>query len=221
MDKKIDLRELSVAVTDDHQLMLDGIRSLLTKNGVRDVALFRTGEELVQSLRERAYHIYIIDVEMPDMDGFELVDAIRRERPRAGIIVNTIHDELWTVCRLVAAQVDGILFKSLNTSLVVDALRAVASGRTYYCDEVRDALQMVEEKGVEHPSHREMEVLRAIADGQMSREIANSLCISENTVEAHRKSLFAKLGVRNIADLIVKTGKRGYLGWRKSGSQGK
>lgn len=215
MDKKMNLQELSIAVADDHQLMLEGIGALLARNGIRNVALFRTGTDLVRSLHTRAYHIYVIDVEMPDMDGFALIHAIRDTWPEARIIVNTIHDELWTVCRLVACRVDGILFKSLDASLVMEALRAVAVGRPYYCEEVREALRMMEDKGVEHPSQREMEVLQAIAEGLVSREIADKLFISENTVEAHRKSLFAKLGVRNIADLIVKAGKRGYLGWGK------
>lgn len=215
MKQEQELAGLSIAVADDHQLMLEGIHALLAQNGINNVALFRTGAELLGSLSTRAYHIYIIDLEMPDMDGLTLIEAIRRERPKARIIVNTIHDELWTVCRLAAARVNGILLKSLDMSLVMDALRAVTGGRTYYCDEVRRALQMVEDRGLVHPSQREMEVLEAIADGLMSREIADRLYISENTVEAHRKSLFAKLGVRNIADLIVKAGKRGYLGWRK------
>lgn len=215
MNERTDLHDLSIAVTDDHQLMLDGLGGLLRRNGARDVALFRTAAELVDSLRTRAYHIYIMDIEMPDMDGFALIDAIRKARPQARIIVNTIHDELWTMCRLVAARVDGILFKSLDTELVIKALLAVAVGQTYYCEEVREAVRMMKDRGVEHPSPREMEVLRAIADGLVSREIADRLYISENTVEAHRKSLFAKLGVRNIADLIVKAGRLGYLGWRK------
>lgn len=215
MNEKMDLSGLSIAVADDHRLILEGLRSLLAQDGIRDVALFRSAATLVDGLRTRVYHIYIIDLEMPDMDGFTLIDALREAHPEARIIVNTIHDELWTVRRLVACRVDGILFKSLDTSLVMEALRAVASGRHYYCEEVREALRMMEDKGVEHPSQREMEVLQAIADGLVSREIADKLFISENTVEAHRKSLFAKLNVRNIADLIVKAGKRGYLGWGK------
>lgn len=216
MNEKNKLSELSIAVADDHRLMLEGLRSLLAQNGIHNVALFRTAGELIDSLRTRAYHIYIIDLEMPDMDGFALMDAIRRERPDARIIVNTIHDELWTVRRLADARVSGILLKSQDSSAVMEALGAVAAGRTYCCPEVREALQQMESRGMEHPSQREMEVLRAIADGLPSREIAGRLYISENTVEAHRKSLFAKLGVRNLADLIVKAGKRGYLGWRKT-----
>lgn len=216
MENGIDLSKLSIAVADDHQLMLEGISGLLAKNGMHDVALFRTGADLVRSLRTRAYHIYMIDVEMPDMDGFALIHAIRDTWPEARIIVNTIHDELWTVRRLADAHVSGILLKSQDSSAVMETLCAVAAGRTCYCPEVCEALQLMEGRGMEHPSQREMEVLRAIADGLPSREIADRLYISENTVEAHRKSLFAKLGVRNLADLIVKAGKRGYLGWRKT-----
>lgn len=211
MNGKTDLSGLRIAVADDHHLILEGLRSLLAQNCISDVTLFRSASALVESLHTRAYHIYIVDLEMPDMDGFDLISAIRGARPGARIIVNTIHDELWTVRRLVAGHVNGILFKSLDTSLVLEAIRRVADGGMYYCEEVHEALQMMEERGMEHPSQREMEVLQAIADGLTSREIADKLFISENTVEAHRKNLFAKLNVRNIADLVMKAMKRGYL----------
>lgn len=211
MNKKIDLPDLHIAVADDHQLMLEGLHSLLARNGITAVCLFRSAAELLGSLHAHSYHIYIVDLEMPDMDGFALIRAIRRVQPEARIIVNTIHDELWTVRRLVALQVDGILFKSLDAGLLMEAIRAIAGGGRYYCREVQAALDMMDAKGMEHPSQREMDVLRAISQGLTSREIADRLFISENTVEAHRKSLFTKLNVRNLADLVMKAIRRGYL----------
>lgn len=80
MKQEQELAGLSIAVADDHQLMLEGIHALLAQNGINNVALFRTGAELLGSLSTRAYHIYIIDLEMPDMDGLTLIEAIRRER---------------------------------------------------------------------------------------------------------------------------------------------
>ena len=211
MSENIDLSELRIAVVDDHNLVLEGFRSLLTRNGLRHVELFRSAAALTAILRTRTYDIYIIDVELPDMDGFLLIDAIREAWPSARIIVSTIHDELWTVRKLVARNVDAIVYKSLDMAHVMEAIRDVSCGEHYYCDEVMMALGMMR-NGIDHPSQREMDVLQAIAGGLTSKEIAQRLFISENTVEAHRKSLFQKLEARNIADLVMKAVKRGYIG---------
>lgn len=210
MIENIDLAGLRIAVIDDHNLVLEGVRSLLARNGMTNVELFRSAAALTDVLRTRPYDIYIVDVELPDMDGFLLIDAIREVWPKARIIVSTIHDELWTVRKLVERNVDGIVYKSLDMSLVVEAIHDVMSGERYYCGEVKAALRMMD-NGIDHPSQREMEVLNAIANGFTSKEIAARLFISENTVEAHRKSLFTKLEARNIADLVMKAIKRGYI----------
>lgn len=211
MNKKVEMSGLRIAVADDHQLVLEGFGSLLARNGMQRVELFRCAADLLESQRRQAYDLYIVDLELPDMDGFDLILSIRRIQPDATIVVNTIHDELWTIRRLVANGVNGILFKSLDSLHIIEAIRAVVAGRRYYCLEVMEAIQMMEDCGMEHPSQREMEVLRAIADGKTSKEIAEKLFISLNTVEAHRKSLFTKMRVRNTADLLMKAIRRGYL----------
>lgn len=211
MNKKSVSSGLRIAVADDHQLILEGFRSLLTRNNINDIKLFSSAIALIDSLETLAYNIYIIDLELPDMNGFDLIQAIRKKYPDAIIIVNTIHDELWTMRRLVDNHVNGILFKSLDTSLVIEAINTVMAGKKYYCNEVQETLKIMEEKGMEHPTQREMEILQSIANGLTSKEMAKKFFISENTVEAHRKSLFSKLKVHNTADLIMKAIKRGYL----------
>lgn len=211
MSENTDISELRIAVVDDHNLILEGFRSLLRRNGLQSVDLFRSAAAIIDILRTRPYDIYIVDVEMPDMDGYLLIDAIRDAWPESRIIVSTIHDELWTVRKLISRNVDAIVYKSLDMEHVIEAIRLVSSGKSYYCDEVKVTLNLMED-GIDHPSPREMDVLQGIAGGLTSREIAQQLYISENTVEAHRKSLFQKLKVRNIADLIMKAVKRGYIG---------
>lgn len=211
MTKKIDLSGIKIAVADDHHLVLEGFRSLLMKNHINDIKLFSSAMSLIDSLDTLSYDIYIIDLELPDMNGFDLIEAIRKKHTDAQIIVNTVHDELWTVRRLADNHVNGILLKSLDTSLIIEAICTVMAGKQYYCNEVLDILNMMEEKNMEHPSQREMEVLQAIAEGLTSKEIAKKFFISENTVEAHRKNLFTKLNVHNTADLVMKAMQRGYL----------
>lgn len=210
MTEKNDLSELEIAIVDDHDLVLEGFRGLLNRKGLHNMELFRNAASLISGLPTRTFDIYIIDVELPDMDGFELIDAIRRAHPSARILISTIHDELWTVRKLVARQVDAIVYKSADPAYIIEAIRRVSQGSRYYCEEVADIIETLHNETAQ-PSQRELEVLKAIAGGLTSKEIARRLYISENTVEAHRKSLFLKFEARNIADLVMKAVRRGYI----------
>lgn len=206
----INLSELSVCITDDHGLILEGFRSVLTNNGISNVDIYSNAGDLLNVFSQKHYDIYIIDVEMPGMDGISLTDTIRKTYPDAKIIVSTIHDELWTLRKLAERNVDAIVYKSPDSSQMMTAIQSLLNGQQYYCAEAEAALKLMS-KDIEHPSQREMEVLQAIGNGLTSKEIADKLFISENTVEAHRKSLFTKLEARNIAELIVTAVRRGYI----------
>ena len=92
----------------------------------------------------------------------------------------------------------------------MEAIKAILDGDRYYCGEVRKYLQTASD-GSLHPSSRELEVLNQIAQGKTSREIAASMYVSENTIEAHRKALLSKIGAVNVADLIMKSMEKGYI----------
>ena len=204
------LENLRIAITDDHDLVLEGFKSFLEKKNIRHVETFTTAQQLINTLTSRDFDIYIIDIGMPDIDGFTLIDIVREHKPDAKIIVNTIHQEVWIIKRMLDKKVNAILSKSTDFSKITEAIEAVINGKQYFCPEVRKKLNR-HRLTLDHPSEREIEVLRAMARGWTSKEIAAHLFISENTVETHRKKLFLKLNARNIADLIVKAIARGYI----------
>lgn len=204
------LQNLSVAIVDDHALILEGFKSLMQGCNVRNVETFICSADLISIISRRRFDIYIIDIGLPDIDGFDLIDKIRSEDADARIIVNTIHEEVWLLRRMLDKDVNAILFKSTDFMQMVSAITAVMNGEQYFCQGLKKKISKYKQK-MEHPSQRETDILRAIAGGYTSKEIAAMLFISENTVEAHRKRLFVKLGARNIADLIVKAIARGYI----------
>lgn len=204
------LQDKSVAVVDDHALILEGFKSLMQGCGVENVETFIRAADLVNVLTHRRFDLYIIDIGMPDIDGFELIDIIRSTHADARIIVNTIHEEIWLLRRMLDKGVNAIMFKSTDFTQMVDAMTAVMNGGQYFCQGLKKKLYGCRQH-IEHPSEREIEILKALAGGFTSKEIASRLFISENTVETHRKNLFAKLGARNMADLIVKAITRGYI----------
>ncbi len=205
------LSQMKIAVVDDHDLIREGLNAVLVKNGATNVEKYGSATELVSALDSgKAFDFYIIDLELPDLDGFVLIEMIRARNPVAHIIVSTVHDEIWTLRKLLARDVNAIIYKSVDGDEILIAINEILKGNNYYCQAVRETLQSAGDNSI-HPSSRELEVLCQIAKGKTSREIAAAMFVTENTVEAHRKALFTKLGAVNVADLIVKAIERGYI----------
>ena len=202
---------MKIAVVDDHELVRIGLNSFLTVNGVHEVESFSNAGALISVMDSGTeYDFYIIDIELPDIDGFILIEMIRARHKDARIIVSTIHDEIWTLRKLLVRKVNGIIYTTGTTTEIITAIEEILKGETYYCEEVTKVLKYAGDSSV-HPSARELEVLKHVAQGKTSREIAAAMCVSENTVEAHRKSLFLKLGAVNVVDLIMKAIVKGYI----------
>ncbi len=215
MTGKSALSQMKIAVVDDHDLIREGFNSILVNNGADDVEKYSTAMALIEQLDAgKSFDFYVIDLELPDIDGFVLIEMIRARNPVAHIIVSTVHDEIWTLRKLLARDVNAIIYKSGDGNEIVMAINEILKGNNYYCDAVHKALKSACDNSV-HPSSRELEVLYQIAQGKTSREIAAAMFVTENTIEAHRKALLSKLGAVNVADLIVKAIERGYI--RKSG----
>ncbi len=202
---------MKIAIVDDHDLIREGLNAVLHNHGVTQVNKFGTAMGLVGSLDAGdVYDFYVLDLELPDMDGFVLIEMIRARYPDSKIIIVTVHDEIWTLRKLLARDVNGIIYKSGDGGDIVEAIKMILDGSNYYSDEVQKSLSLASDNS-SHPSVRELEVLYQIAQGKTSREIAASMFVTENTIEAHRKALFSKIGAVNVADLIVKSIEKGYL----------
>ena len=210
MDDKYKFEGISVAIIDDHELVLEGFRSFLIRSGIPDVEAFSKAQPLLDRVVSHPFTIYIVDVELADIEITKLIDQIRNLQPNAKIIVNTMHEEIWVVNKMTEKNVDGVMYKSGELHQLLEAISAVACGHKFFCKKfqrLRNSLQVQNQI----PSERELEVLACIAKGYSTKEIAVKLFISENTVENHRKSLFRKLKANNMADLIVKSIAAGYI----------
>ena len=210
-EEKSVLSKMKIAVVDDHDLIREGLNSILTNHGATHIDKFSTAMQLVSALDAgQTYDFYIIDLELPDLDGFVLIEMIRARNPVAHIIVSTVHDEIWTLRKLLARDVNAIIYKSGNGDEIFTAIEEILAGRNYYCEPVRKVMDAAGDSSI-HPSSRELEVLYQMAQGKTSREIAAALFVTDNTVEAHRKALFQKLGAINAVDLIIKAVEKGYI----------
>ncbi|MDE6560086.1 MAG: response regulator transcription factor [Muribaculaceae bacterium] len=211
------LSQIKIAVVDDHDLIREGLNAVLVSHGMTHVHKFGTATDLLASMDNgEIFDFFIIDLELPDIEGLILIEMVRARKPEAKVIVSTVHDEIWTLRKILACDVDGIIYKSSDGNDIVEAIKAILNGTRYYCEEVRNSLDSASDNSL-HPSSRELEVLCQIAQGKTSREIAASMYVTENTIEAHRKALLSKIGAVNVADLIVKSIHKGYL--KKNGKK--
>lgn len=195
---------ISVAIIDDHELVLEGFRGFLMRNGITRVEAFSKAQPLLDRMASQQFSVYIVDVELADIEITELIDRIRAIHSDAKIIINTMHEEMWVVNKMTEKKVDGVIYKSGELDQLLEAIAAVTSGHQFFCKKFRKSQNSLQAHD-QILSDRELEVLTYIAKGYSTKEIATSLYISENTVENHRKSLFRKLQVKNMAELIIKS----------------
>jgi len=200
---------LSVAAVDDHEAVLQGVGRFLREKGVGRIDLFLDGTQLSKELAANDYDLYIIDLETKQQSGYDTIDMIRRHDSDAKIIVYTIHDEIWTVREVQSRNVNAVLYKDLSMETLMQAIEAILDGKTYFCERYQTIAK--KSNTYEKPSKRELEVLKEIARGLSSKDIAKRMFISENTIETHRQSLFNKLQATNVADLMVKAIARGLI----------
>lgn len=204
-------------VVDDHGLILEGICRLVGKIPEVVVAnAVTSGKEAAKLIAERDYDIYILDVGLPDISGFDLITQIRELNENARIIVNTMHEEIWIVNQLAQSGVNAIILKSSTVSELVNAIRSVLQGESYTCPRFasiyeklhRNSFEMLPKEG---PTRREKDVLQAVAKGLSTHEIAKMLNISENTVETFRKRLINKFDAKNAIDMVMKALAQGWI----------
>lgn len=192
-----------ILVVDDHSLVLKALKDILKADFPNAViADANSGTAALELLAKTHFDVVILDIGLPDVSGLDMISQIKSLCPGMRIIVNTMHEELWFVKQLLNSDVDAILFKSLDSSAIVDAVVNVLAGNKYYCDEVA----RMNDSGIlteDNVTPRELDVLKLISEGLSNNEISKALCISVNTVDTHRRHLMEKLNAKNAADLVM------------------
>jgi len=209
---------IKILLVDDHSLILQGIRRIIQQiEGISFIHAAASGTEASKMIATAPYDIYLLDVEMPDVSGFDLIKQIRDKDENARIIINTMHEKSWIIKRLIKLEVNAIILKSSDARVVVEAIKNVLDNKSYCCprfEHIRRKLRYgmwTELHEDDIPTKRELDVLKAIADGNSTPQIANILSVTENTVETYRKRLFMKFDARNAVDLVVKAVAKGWI----------
>jgi len=200
----------SVVVADDHSIVLEGIRRLLeAESNIEVCAQAVDGREVLEQVERHRPDVVVMDITMPRLGGLETLERLRARYPDVRVVLLSMHSDPSSIHSAISLGADAYVLKDGQADEVVTALRAVASGGSYFSPPVaREILEQLRrpERAPPSPfgllSSREREVLHLIADGLSAKEIASDLEISTKTVEAHRTSLMRKLGVRKATELV-------------------
>jgi two-component system, NarL family, nitrate/nitrite response regulator NarL len=201
---------IKVIIADDHQMFIDGIKALLrNEKDIKLVGEALSGDEVMALLAKEATDLVLLDVNMPVMDGIEATMKIRVAYPDVKILMLTMYNKHEFISGLINAGASGYILKNTGRKELIEAIKTVHAGKTYYSEEVTDTiLQHFSKTPAEQKieavqlTEREKEVLKLIALEYTTPEIADKLFISTNTVETHRKNLMSKLKAKNIAGLV-------------------
>jgi DNA-binding NarL/FixJ family response regulator len=208
------MNRVRVLLIDDHAVLRDGLKLLLgLEQDLEVVAEAGTGEEGVALAERLRPEVVVTDVGLPDIDGVEVTKRLRERLVTTRVLVLTVHDEDEYIYSLMHAGASGYLLKNAAGKDLVEAVRAVASGRPWIQPEIAERLLRMRDKPVEErPSleslvepltARELAVLRHLAGAASNREIAERLGIGVRTVETHLANIYGKLLVRGRTEAML------------------
>lgn len=202
-----------ILVVDDHEIIVSGVGNILQEEFQNvDIVSCTDPQNAISKIDTHIFDLYIVDLEFGKMNGFDLITEIKSQDINARIIVYTMHDEIWTVNRLLEAEVSAIVLKSGAKDNLLEAVRIVLDDGTYLCPRFthlkennriyKDLLRKRRKKS--NLTDMEVVVLKYIVKGYQSSEIAEKISRSIYDVNFHRKNILLKLDARNVADLVAK-----------------
>lgn len=203
--------ETRIVIADDHSIFRNGLRAIIeSEKGLMVVAEAANGEEALSKIEELKPDVAILDVDMPRMDGFQVVRELRRRKIPVGCIFLTIHSEEDVFNEALNLGVKGYVLKDSSSTDIVNAIHALREGHHYISPSMTTHLIHRKQSGsldqnaatVKDLTPTERRILQMIADYKTSKQIADELCIHYRTVDNHRTNISAKLGLRGSHALI-------------------
>jgi DNA-binding NarL/FixJ family response regulator len=201
---------IRILIVDDHAVLREGVAAILEdRTDMVVVGEACDGEDAVARFRALRPDVTLMDLQMPIMTGLEAIQAIRRDFPDARILVLTTYAGDVQAVRALKAGAIGYLLKSSLRTEMLDAIQNVHRGRRHVQGDVASGIAM--HVADEPLSNREIGVLSLVANGKANKEIAQAMSLSDETVKAHLKNIFAKLGVNDRTHAVTVAVRRGII----------
>ncbi len=196
------MNKIKLLIADDHALMRDGVRLVLNDaDGISVVGEAKTGTDVVPLVTRTNPDVVLLDLRMPGMDGFAVLDALRKHHPHVKVVVFSALEGRDEIEAALARGAAGYVVKTVNPADLASAIRQAIEGAVYHAFGVAgpspDAV--AKQSGL---SEKEIGVLRELARGRSNKEIAGALFISEQTVKFHLRNIYRKLGITSRTEAL-------------------
>ncbi len=208
---------IRVLIADDHAVVRQGLKQILSKtSNLVVVEEARTGPEVLKKLKTVEVDALVMDIEMPEQTGWDVLLALRKDYPGLPVIILSIYPENPFGLRFLKAGASGYLSKTSAPEQLVEAIRTVTQGGKFLSPNLAEQLVLHLDKDPLAPVHerlsdREFQVFRMIASGKPTKIIADELCISVTTVSSHRARILEKMEIKTNADLTLYASKHGLI----------
>ena len=200
--------KITLALVDDHQIVIDGLTSLLKGHDKFQFAFATTNsEEVIEKIAQTPVDVLLTDVMMPKLPGNQLAKQVKDKYPEVKILALSMSGQGDLVNEMIEdADISGYVLKNIGKQELIKALEKIAAGGIYFSDEVIDELQRTSQRKKQnaeaHLTDREIEIIRLIEKEYNNKQIAETLFISERTVETHRKNIFRKTATNSVIGLV-------------------
>ncbi|MGZ8543871.1 MAG: response regulator transcription factor [Flavisolibacter sp.] len=207
------MNPIKIILADDHEIFRDGFRVMIKKQpSVILAGEASNGEELIELAYKLNPDVVVTDIKMPRLDGLEATKRLTRELPGIGIIALSMSDEENLIVDMLEAGAKGYLLKNAHKEEIIEAIKTVNAGQSYYCNDT--SLKLAEMIGKSRHGHllrnkkpefteKEVEVIRCICQQMTNKEIASQLHLSIRTIEGYRDRIQEKIGAKNAAGIVV------------------
>lgn len=201
---------IKVMLADDHVLMREGIKHLLEFDGsIEVIEEANDGIECLEKLKEKRPDILLLDINMSDMNGIEVLEELRRVKDPLKVLMLTVRSEVEYLVKAIDIGADGYILKDSGSQELKQAIDVIMSGESYIQPSLLPALNSrlinrdIDKEKIESLTKRELEILTQVAGGMFNKEIAINLNISERTVKNHISNIFKKIDVSDRTQAAV------------------
>jgi DNA-binding NarL/FixJ family response regulator len=199
-------------------LVSEGIAVMLQSEDYYEIQIVTSGRHALQQIQNQQVDVLILDISMPGMSGLDVLDALTEGEIPQNVLMLTMHDQVKYIKKAIEKGAKGYVLKSTSKEMLIDAIQKVAKGENFYDPRLTTILlNDSEEKSTKKQSElvkltpREIDILKLIAQNKKTKEIADILFISVNTVQSHKKNLYSKLNIHSVSELVTYAFQHGFV----------
>ena len=204
------MKKYHIAILDDHQLFIDGLKMILSKKeNYKVVATFNQGEDLLSYLKKETIDILISDLQLKGIDGVEVTRKVKANYPLTRVLILSMYSHVSFIKKLLRIGIEGYILKEDTQSEILNALNTITTGNQYISEGVSQVLvsqlsSSNNQSGLNQIrlTKREFEVLSLVSEGLTTGEISTKLFVASSTIISHRKNIMKKLEVKNGAEMV-------------------